>query len=318
MNLAAVTKILKKNKSFLITTHVNPDPDALSSELALALFLKSQGKEVSVVNEEKVPSRFLFLPKSTLITSIKNYKARPYDVAIVVDCGDLDRIGRVKKLMSLDKMIINIDHHITNDRFGDINLVNPQVSSAAEIMYDLLQEANCRMTKDIATLLYLGIMTDTGSFRYETTTPHCHTIAAELMKFDISISQLYRVLYESVPLQDLKGFTKIVSRFDSFYKGKVLCVELPKKVLNKFSQDFDLRDKIFGFLRTVKGVEVVMIVTEENAHQTRINLRSQGSVDVAKLASHFQGGGHSRASGCLIEGNMKVAQKKILDQLKML
>lgn len=316
MNLKPILKTIRNAKSILISTHANPDPDALASELAMALFLKAQGKKVFIVNEEPVPNRFAFIPAVELIYAHKNFKKIDYDVAVVLDCGELERVGNVFKLIDRRKPLINIDHHITNDTFGTLNFVKPAASSTAEVLFELLKAGRCVMTKEIAVLLYLGIMTDTGSFRYENTSSYTHAIVSELLKFKFSIPVLYQKLYESVPLSDLKYFTKVVSNFESLYGGQVICVELPRKVVKKFSHDFDLRDKIFGFLRTVKNVEVIAIFTEDKPGRTRVNLRSQSHVNVAGLAHHFQGGGHSRASGCLVHANIKTAKRKLLKELK--
>ncbi len=316
MNLKLILKTIHNAKTFLISTHTNPDPDALASELALALFLKAKGKKVFVVNEEPVPSRFTFIPAVGLIHAHKDIKKVDYDAAVVLDCGEIERVGSVLKLIDRRKPLLNIDHHITNDKFGTLNFVKPAASSSAEVLFELLKAGKCKLTREIAVLLYLGIMTDTGSFRYENTSSYTHAIVSDLLKFKFSTSALYQKLYESVPLSDLKYFTKVVSHFESLYGGQVICVELPRRIVKKFSQDFDLRDKIFGFLRTIKNVEVIAIFTEDKAGKTRVNLRSQSRVNVARLAHHFQGGGHSRASGCLVQANIKSAKRKFLNELE--
>ena len=316
MSREKILKIIRKNNSFLISTHVNPDPDALASELAMALFLQTLGKKVFIINEDTVPERFNFFPRINFIRKYDTRFRHKFDVAIIVDCGDLNRIGRVRTLIDPEQIIFNIDHHVTNDYFGDINIVKPHASSTAEVLFDILRNLDCNITKNIAVLLYMGIMTDTGSFRYESTSAHTHKVVSELLKYKIPVAELYRKLYESVPLEDIKRFTQVVADFQIFFNGKVAVVELPKKIFLKFSQDFDLRDKIFKYLRSIKGLDVIVILTEYRSRITRVNLRSQGKVDVAKIASQFNGGGHSRASGCMIEENMTKAKQKILSVFK--
>ena len=213
--------------------------------------------------------------------------------------------------------MINIDHHITNNLFGHINFINPKASSTSEILFTLFKKTNVPLTKDIAFLLYSGIMTDTGSFRYDSTTAYTHRVAAELMKFGFSISELYERLYERVALDDLKLLIKVIGRFEKFYGGRVVALEMSKKVTEQFSPEFDARDKIFNILRMIKGVEVVMILTQESRDITRVNFRAQGNrVNVAQLASFFQGGGHRKASGCVIKESLPMAKKKVLAQLE--
>ncbi len=315
MGFATIRQEFHKNKTFIVATHVNPDPDALASQLAVAMYLKAQGKKVFVLAEDFTPQRYAFLPGSRLVKKVGPEKIF-YDVAVVVDCGDLSRVGMVNKILDPNKPIINIDHHVTNNFFGTINHVVPKASSTAEVIFDFLEAAHYKLDKKVAALLYLGIMTDTGSFRYENTTARTHEVVSRLLKFNLPVNSFYQRLYETIPLDDLRNFTKLVSGFHSEFEGRVAYVELRRGVLKKFSEEFDLRDKIFQYLRAVKGVEVVAIFTEHGKNQTRINLRSQGQVDVARLAAKFNGGGHSRASGCVVKGPLAKAREVIFKQLK--
>ncbi len=314
MNSKAILSVIRKNNVFLLTTHVNADFDALSSQLALAIFLKSRQKKVYLMNADKPLLMHRLLPCVRSVKEFKNQKI-DYDAAIVLDCGDLGRIGKVKKLIQKDKPLVNIDHHVTNDFFGSVNLVKKNASSTAEIIYDLLAQAKEKLTKDMAVLLYAGIMTDTGSFRFENTTSHTHEVVGQLMRFKFSVSKLYSQIYEVVPLKDLNLFASLMGNFKISHDGKVASIELPKRIVDQFSGTFDLREKIFSFLRTIKGVEVVAILTQHQKKSTRINFRSQGKVDVAKLASLYQGGGHKRASGCWINSPVKEAKKEIFSRL---
>lgn len=310
-----VLSALRKHKSFLISTHVNPDPDALGSELSMSIFLRALGKNVHIVNEEPAPQRLAFLPQARWIKGYAQSRNIVCDAAIILDCGELDRIGKVQKLISADTFVINIDHHVTNDSFGDLNLVEPKASSTVEVLYLLFKEAGHALTKDLAFNLYVGLMTDTGSFRFENTTAQTHAICADLMRFGFSVTDIYRKVYASIPYKDLKEFTKLISYFDVFYGGRVVCVELSRKILARFSEQFDLRDTIFQFLRAMHGVDVFVIFTEVGHEKTRINLRSSSKFDVAKLASDFSGGGHKRASGCSIDKGMKEARQIFLGRI---
>ena len=316
MNIKKILQTIKENDSFLISTHVNPDPDGLCSELALGLFLRALGKKVSIINEERVPKRYCFIPQVKMIKGYHSAVKNTFDVAIVLDCGELERVGKVMGLVQDCRTVVNIDHHITNKDFGDQNLVLPAASSTSEILYDFLMAAKAKLTRDIAVNLYLGIVTDTGSFRYENTTSKTHAIISRLMQYDFCISDLYRQLYESIPLNDIQNYIKIIKNFRIMYKGKVLYVTLKNKDLKSFSEHFDLKDKIFKFLRTIKGVEVVVIFVEKEDKSTRVNFRSQSHLDVAKLSSYFQGGGHKKASGCIIQGNIRTAQKRVFSKIK--
>lgn len=310
-----ISDVIKKNKTFLITTHVNPDPDALCSELALAEYLRSLGKKVHIINEGVLVKRFEFFPGSRFIKSIGKSKTISYDAAFILDCGDLGRIGKVAEFLNPEKVTVNIDHHITNDRFGAINLVDHDASSTAEVLFNFLIYAKCKLSKSLATNLYCGIMTDTGSFRYENTSSQTHLAVAELLKHKINVNGLYNKIYETIPQHDLKVFTQILNSFETYNGGKVICVELRKKWIERISEDFDLRDAVFKFLRSILGVEVIFILTEIRKKETRVNFRSTSLVDVARIAHMFDGGGHKRASGCVINHKISEAKTIILREL---
>ncbi len=313
-----IFNMIEAKTSFVICTHAHPDPDALASQLALGLYLEARGKRVCCISDDPVPEHFLFLPGSERIVCREEDIPSDYDVVIVTDCGDLRRIGKPASFCFDGYPVINIDHHVTNQGFGTVNCVVPDASSTAEVIFDLLRGEARAITEEIALLLYVGIMTDTGSFRYSNTSAHTHAITAELLRHDIAPNELYKKIYESVPLSELKYFTKLVSEFDALHEGRLICVELPKRIVNKFSPGFDLRDKIFGFLRSAQGVEILVIFTEDTASRTRVNFRSQGELDVAGIAYEFHGGGHSRASGCVLECDIKSARRKILRRMAKL
>ena len=316
MTFSAILKAIKKSKNILISTHANPDADALCSCLAAALWLKTLKKKVCVVHLDRVPQWLRFLPHTDSIRMIHQSKDFDYDLALILDCGDLARTGNVERRLDKQKTIINIDHHVTNDRFGTINYVDLKASSTCEIIFDLLTRAGARLTRDIAMLLYSGIMTDSGSFRFENTTAKTHAVASRLLEHSFNVFELYNRLYEGVPVEDLKKFTALLNSAEILFNGKVATVALSKNIQKKFKGRFDLRDKLFTFLRTFKGIEVLVIFTEQKKNKTRVNFRSQSYVDVARVAALFGGGGHKRASGCALDYSLEKSQKKILTVLR--
>ncbi len=313
MNHKKAHSLIRNARQILISTHVNPDLDAICSELALAEYLTMLKKKVFIIHEKAVPAMYRFLPGVAKIKAAS--KNINYDLAIVVDCGELGRIGGVQNTLSPDKPILNIDHHFTNKPFGDVNIVCPKASSTAEILFELFQAWRARMTKRIAQYLYLGILTDTGSFRYQNTLPRTHAIAAELLKFDFSPAIFYRLAYEDVDLKQFKVLLKTVGQAKYFHDGKVVYVPLSKKVLDATAQQFDLKEKLFYTLRMMKPLEAIIIFSEIGRARTRVNFRATGSVNVASIAQYYGGGGHRAASGCILEMNMKEAEKRILPKI---
>jgi phosphoesterase RecJ-like protein len=307
----AILNTIRRHREFLVTTHHNPDADAVCSALAMGLFLKSSGKGVHVLNEDACPEWLKFLPGTSLFKKAVEIKKIDYDAAIVLDCGDLERVGGVKKFIQEQRPLLNIDHHVTNTRFGSVNLVLPKASSTCEMIYDLFKEAGHPLNKNLALLLYAGIMTDTGSFRYENTSAHSHAVVEELMSFKFSAARMYDRLYVGIPVTDMKMFTDLIHKAILLDGNRIFCVSLTKKVAGRFSKSFDLKEKLFTFLRSIEGIEVVVILTELNPKEVRVNLRSQNDFDVATLAQQFNGGGHKKAAGCKIYEPLPQAQKII-------
>lgn len=315
MNSKKIIQTIQKYNNFLILSHVNPDPDALCSQLAVLAYLKSIGKKATAVVEAKIPERFLFFPGARSVKVLSERMKASYDCVIILDCGDRARCGKSERLIG-DAHVINIDHHITNKDFGYLNWVDSKASSTCEMIFTLLAEVKFKLTNAMALNLYAGIMTDTGSFRFENTTPKTHAIAAQLRVYKFSATDLYRRLYESIPLSDVLYFTKVINGFEALYQNRVACVRLPKRVVDKFSENFDLRDAIFKFLRSIDGMEVFIILTEKSKKCTRVNFRSSGRVNVAKIANQFSGGGHKNASGGVIEGDIAYARTEVLKVVK--
>jgi len=306
-----VLSVINRHQKFLVSTHHNPDADAICSALSMAQFLKSKGKTVQVLNEDPCPQWLQFLPGSSTLKKAADIKKIDYEVAIVTDCGDLKRVGGVAKFLQAGKPLINIDHHVTNDQFGTINVVDSKASSSCEMMFNLFEEAKQPLNKNLAILLYAGIMTDTGSFRFENTSAHTHAVAEKLMAFKFSATDMYDRLYIGIPVADMKPFTDLIHKAQLVDRNRVYCVSLSKKLAARFSKSFDLKEKLFAFLRSVEGIEVVVILTEIGPKEIRINLRSQGDFDVARLAQQFEGGGHRKAAGCKIYDSLTQAQKII-------
>jgi phosphoesterase RecJ-like protein len=293
---------------------MNPDLDAVCSELALAEYLRMQKKKVFIINEKPLALMHHVLSGYRQIKSLMKSRV-DYDLAIVVDCGDMGRIGKVQSILREGKPIINIDHHMTNDRFGHVNIVNPDASSTAEVIFEMFKAWNVKLTKKMAEYFYLGILTDTGSFRYQNTTSRTHQIAAELLKFGLSPTLFYRMAYEDLDSKGFKLLLKIMSCAQYFQQGKVVSLHLPSKILNQTGGAFDLKDKIFYILRMMKEVEVIVLFSQAMPKKTRVNFRSTGKVNVAAMAKLFGGGGHRAASGCILDINIKQAQQMVLKEV---
>jgi phosphoesterase RecJ-like protein len=319
VSIKKVVACIKKYNKFLITAHTNPEGDALGSELAIYRLLKKLGKSATIVNEDETPYSYDFLPgKNNIKKFRKNIKGITFDCFVVLDCSDLKRTGEVYKINIDHKPILNIDHHISNQHFGDVNWVDPKACSCSEMIYQLYKRLCIPLDKDIAELLYVGIHTDTGSFRYPNTVSLTHKIVSGLLEYSLNIPQIYKNIYENIPFEDMRLLSRILVNMKRQAKGKVISFQIQRDVLKNKKSSFDLTEHILTFGRSIKDVEVVLIFKENlgERNEVRVNLRSQGKVDVNKIAAFFGGGGHKTASGCTIKGKIKHVERIVLNKIK--
>lgn len=296
-----------------MTTHANPDFDAICSELAIAEYLKMQKKKVFIVHEKPLAAMHRSLPGHRQV----KVRRQPfdYDLAIVLDCAEQGRIGEVAGILSNKKPMINIDHHLTAVSFGQVNIIDPCASSTAEVIFEMFKSWKVRITRRIAEYLYLGILTDTGSFRYQNTTPRTHRIVAELLGFGFSPASFYRMAYEDLDAEGFQLIQRTIRAARYFKNGKIVFLDLSRKVLDGVNGRFDLKDKLFYVFRLMRDVEVIVIFSAISSKITRINFRSTKAVNVAAIAKIFGGGGHKAASGCMLDQNIAQAQRRVLAEI---
>jgi phosphoesterase RecJ-like protein len=202
--------------------------------------------------------------------------------------------------------------------FGDVNWIDPRASSCSEMIYRLHDALGLLMDRDTAVLLYTGILTDTGSFRYTNTTCFTHKVVSELLKFNLDIPKIYKSIYEDIPFEDMKLLARILPAVRREANGKVIWFQIKHNMLRNKKLSFDLSEHILAFGRAIKGAEVVALFKENLGvkNEIRINLRSQGKVDVNKIAQFFGGGGHKTASGATVHGKIDAVRKRVLAKIK--
>ncbi|MFA6357653.1 MAG: bifunctional oligoribonuclease/PAP phosphatase NrnA [Candidatus Omnitrophota bacterium] len=319
MGLNEVCAAIKKYNKFLITAHTSPEGDALGSELGFYSLIKSLGKEGTIINEDKVPYGYDFLCGNKPIQLLsRESQSVKFDCFVALDCADLKRTGEVYKLNKFNQPILNIDHHISNQKFGDINWVDPQASSCSEMVFKLYKKLNQKIDKDSALALYTGMMTDTGSFRYSNTSSFTLKAVSELLKLGVNVKEVYRNTYENIPINDIKLLLKLLPKIKFYYKSKIASFKISDELMKAGKPSVDIADLLLSFGRSIKGVEVVVIFKENlgNKNEVRINLRSQGKADVNKIAAFFGGGGHKSASGCTLTGNIEKIEKIVIAKIQ--
>jgi len=318
-DLKKVVACIKRYKNFLITSHTNLEGDALGSELAFYRMLKKLGKGAVIINEDDLPYGYGFLPgKNSIKKFKKGMKKARFDCFVTLDCSDLKRTGEVYRMNIDNKPVLNIDHHISNGRFGDINWVEPHASSCSEMIYKLYKKLRLPLDRDTALLLYVGILTDTGSFHYPNTASFTHKAVSELLRYNLDIPQIYKNIYENVPLEDIKLLSRILPHMRISAGGKLAWFQIKRNMLKKGRLSFDLTENLLGFVRTIKDVEVAVLFKENLGvkDEIRVNLRSQGKIDVNKIASFFGGGGHKTASGATVRGKIDQVRRKVLAKIE--
>jgi phosphoesterase RecJ-like protein len=313
--LQKIAEEIRSGHRFLISSHENPEGDALGSILALGLALKQLGKEVSVLNQDPTPELLSFLPGAEEIVHQVPPDAS-FDVAFALDCGDKQRLGEeFIKVQKIGK-VINIDHHISNSYFGDINFVDPDASSAAEIVFDLLRILRVRLSPGVAENIYAGILTDTGSFRYSNTSAKTFSVARACLLAGVKPWKVADRVYETQPLPRLRLLPLVLETLEVTEKGRISWVWVTKKMVDEAGATMDLTEDFINFPRSLKGVEVALLLREVSPVQYRVSLRSRGGVDVSRIALAFQGGGHPNAAGCTVEGTLSEVKVKVLERVK--
>lgn len=313
--LRRIAEEVRSKDCFLIGNHVNPEGDAIGSVLALGLVLKGLGKRVQVLSQDPTPEVFSFLPGAEEIRH-QAPKNVPFDVAFALDCGDKTRLGEEFGQVKEIGKIINIDHHVSNRHFGDINLVDPAASSTAEIIFDLLRHIPVKLTPGVAENIYTAILTDTGSFHYSNTSPKTFSVARSCLLAGVNPWKVAEKVYESQPLPRLRLLPLVLATLEVDGDGRIPYVIVTQKSMEEAGASVALTEDFINFPRSLKGSEVALLFREISAEKYRVSMRSRGNVDVARIAEEFQGGGHPQAAGCTVEGSLSEVKGKVLERVK--
>lgn len=317
MSIEKTIEAINRFNKFLIISHVDLEGDSIGSQFALKILLNKLGKEAIVVNEDRPPSHYDFLDiKDDIITDLD--KDIDYEAIAVLDCPVIKRIGRAKKILDKDKILINIDHHISNNNFGDINWVEPDASSCGDMIYNLYKAFKIAIDYRSALFLYVAILTDTGSFAYENTSSDTHIIASELIKKGLKPDSIHQAIYENKSMPEVRLLGEALSTMKITEDKKISYMYVSKSMLDRLNLGLEVTEGFINYARSIKGVKVAIIFLEDPREKDKIQIsfRSKGAVDVDRLASLFGGGGHKNASGCIAKGALKTVMEKVVDKVK--
>src|ERR671924_33003 len=298
---AAVVDAIRSHDRFLVTTHENPDGDALGSILAMSLALEQLGKDAVLYLAGVIP-----LPHEYGFMKLGDLRRTPPDdaaerVLLALDCANERRLGPDPGLLERAPLVVDVDHHHDNSRFGDVNLIVPDASSTGEILRDLLSELGVELTPEIAEALYIALVTDTGRFQYANTTPKALRLAAELVEAGADVHRVFQDVYESVQLAKLKLLARALERAQVYEGGGIVVSYLRKPDFAEVGAAEPYSEGIIDYLRAVEGADMAVLIREpprEGGPTRRVSLRaSVDELDVSAIARKSGGGGHRQAAG---------------------
>lgn len=323
--LLPIIDVLKEKKSFLITGHIHPDGDSIGSQLALAHILKHKGKDVTIINNDPVPSAYRFLPGSETILSPRANIPPFFDAAVVLDCHEGKRLGEIEPLLKRVETVAVIDHHPaacnrTESWLGDIHFIDPSYSATGEIVYELIRKIDFKLNYVLAVNLYVSILTDTGSFKHSNTTPRVHRIIADLIEEGLNVEQIATLVYETNPLGLVQILGNCISTLKLAHEGKIAWTSISSRMLKDkgiYPEEIE-GEKIIDMLRSIKSVQIAVLFRETGEKTIRVNLRSKNRIKVNQTAAIFGGGGHPKAAGCTLNESLSEAEHKVIGELKNL
>ncbi|BDV43175.1 phosphoesterase [Geotalea uraniireducens] len=302
------------NSSFLVTTHENPDGDAVGSSLALAGYLKALGKDVTIHFCDAVPDLYTFLPLASEV--VQQLPERDYDVCFVLDVGEFRRAGaQINQCRRVGKFI-NIDHHLTIDNFGSINYIDPAAAASGVLVYRIIKASDWPIDLPIALSIYTAIITDTGSFRYSNANPEAFAIAGEMIEVGVNAWDISEKLYESQPQERLMLLALALSTLTTSSCGKFASLAVTLEMYARTGATAELTDGFVNYPRSISGVEVAVFFREISAGFFKVGFRSKGKVDVSSIAAAFGGGGHHNAAGCNLKGSLDDVKTQIFSHLE--
>lgn len=296
ISMKKVAELIKKSKKAVILPHINADGDAIGSSMAMREILLSLGISSEIYTDEPVEERLGFISDG-----IKVYDGKicDFDLCIVLDCGDADRLGNRGEIMEKANRVVCLDHHRTNKGFGDASVILPDASATGEIMFDLCNELGVIMTPVIARYIYAAILSDTGGFAYSNTTVKTFAIASELVKYNINHAEIARLMFDTVDINSELIKAELTKEIRSYCDGKIRTVCATREICKKFNVDVEEIEGLVDIPRRIRGTEIAVAIKEHDDH-VRVSLRSNEYADVSKVATRFGGGGHMKAAGCTI------------------
>lgn len=306
---------VKECRTVCVVGHIRPDGDCVGSQLGLTLALQNEGKQVYCWNQDPIPEKYMFLDPDRVIQKPK--RGMKFDCVIATDAASFERLGEVGQRIANRKLFINIDHHQSNTRYGDINWVSEREPSTGELIFRLMTAAKWPVTKPIADCLFTAVSTDTGSFQYPTTRPGTYHVAGELVRRGANLAKICEEVYQSYPLSRARLLRHVYSHFRLTHQNKIAYFWLKQADFTRTGANSADTEGLIDHIRAIAPVVVACVFEELAPELTRISLRSKDvNVNVNEIAAQFGGGGHPAAAGARIPGKPLSVQRKVIAAVK--
>lgn len=314
-SLPGLIAALREARTLCVVGHVRPDGDCVGSQLGLGLALRDAGKTVRVWNEDPLPRKLAFLDPKGLFSGPQ--AGESFDCVVATDCASHERLGRVAECIGSRRLLINIDHHPSNTRYGDLNWVVPEVPSTGELVLELLHQAGWPVTPAIADCLFTAISTDTGSFRYATTRPETFCAAADLVRLGADLGKIGHRVYDSHPMSRFRLLRHVYRECRLTHDDRIAYFWLRRGDYGRFGAEREESEGLIDHIRSIEPVIVACVFEEMEDGVVRLSLRSKSDrVDVNAVAQQFGGGGHKAAAGARVQGTRLSVQRRVLRALR--
>lgn len=303
--LHRIVEAITSKERFVLSSHARPDGDSIGSQLAMAYALEFLGKEVTIVNKDPAPGPIMAFPGVSTI-HVSDHVTGDYDAAIIMECSDIGRTG----VSGLDRyFLINIDHHPGNAAYGHINWFHPSAAACGEMVFDLVHALGVPLSIEIATHIYLAILTDTGSFHYSSISPRTFDICKQALEAGVDPVLVARNVYDSNNMGRLKLFGSVLSAMRIDPSGRIAIVYLDHEMARTAGGTYEDTEGLVNLPLTVKEIQAVVFFKQTEGDDYRVSMRSKGDIDVGAVAKTFGGGGHKNAAGCSVRGPIDAVQQ---------
>lgn len=314
--LAEINEFINRYNRFLITSHMDPDGDSIGSQMALYYSLVNRGKTAAVVNQGSIPAKYRFLDPDRIVRFSPDKLPFLPEVVIVLECPSLDRIGFVRDLVPESAILLNIDHHNDNENYGRVNIVDKESSAVAEVLYFLFEEGKSEITPGIARQLYAAISSDTGRFRFGSTTSRSMYVASRLIEKGADPKEIADNLYSGMSPNTIKLLGLTLASLKVELEGKIGYFVIAREDLEKSGAVIENSEGFVDFILSINGVRMGFLFKELADGIIKVSVRSQNGYDSAEFASLFNGGGHTNAAGFSEKGELEPVVKRVMEKAR--